>query len=118
MPDRLAPQCNGQMRLAGPGRSQEQRRIATRYPPARRQFPNLARIERKLRVELEAGKFAQVDTTERSWTIEARALRWESKRGHHHRIGDRPYVCEALMEFDLNTAASLTIKGYARATPK
>ena len=58
LPDRLAPQAHGQMRLAGAGRAEQQGRVAMRDPSTGRQFADLARVERWLRVELEAGELA------------------------------------------------------------
>ena len=58
LPDRLTSQRHRQVRFPRPGRPQEQRRVTVRDPAARRQFPDLPWIQRRLRIELEAVEFA------------------------------------------------------------
>ena len=58
LPDRLAPERYRQMRLADPGRTEQQQRIAVRHPPRRRQLPDLALVDAPLRREVEVREFA------------------------------------------------------------
>lgn len=58
LPDRLAPESHRQMCLARTRRSKQQDRVAMSDPAAGRQLPDLALIQRRLRVEVEAVEFA------------------------------------------------------------
>ena len=101
LPDRLAPECDRQVRFPDSWRTEQEGRVPVRDPPRRRQFPDLTLVDARLRLEVEVRQLAdcrEVGDLERHLDapfVLARHLALDEER---ERLAQRQLLLRGLVE--------------------
>ena len=101
LPDRLAPECDRQVRFPDSWRTEQEGRVPVRDPPRRGQFPDLTLVDARLRLEVEVRQLAdcrEVGDLERHLDapfVLARHLALDEER---ERLAQRQLLLRGLVE--------------------